>query len=42
MSKATLKRLLLLTATIVFAFVASAQKAMLVIHGGAGTITRDA
>jgi beta-aspartyl-peptidase (threonine type) len=35
-----LKRLLLLTATIVFAFVATAQKAMLVIHGGAGTITK--
>ncbi|HEX6640485.1 MAG TPA: isoaspartyl peptidase/L-asparaginase, partial [Thermoanaerobaculia bacterium] len=35
-----LKRLLLLTATIVFAFVAGAQKAMLVIHGGAGTITK--
>jgi beta-aspartyl-peptidase (threonine type) len=34
------KRLLLVTATIVFALGASAQKAMLVIHGGAGTITR--
>ena len=34
------KRLALVTATIVFASVATAQKAMLVIHGGAGTITR--
>jgi beta-aspartyl-peptidase (threonine type) len=35
------KRLILLTATIVFALAAGAQnKAMLVIHGGAGTITR--
>jgi beta-aspartyl-peptidase (threonine type) len=34
------KRLVLVTATIVFALGASAQKAMLVIHGGAGTITR--
>ena len=34
------KRSLLLTATIVIALGASAQKAMLVIHGGAGTITR--
>jgi beta-aspartyl-peptidase (threonine type) len=34
------KRLLIVTATIVFALGASAQKAMLVIHGGAGTITR--
>ncbi|MDP9191784.1 MAG: isoaspartyl peptidase/L-asparaginase [Acidobacteriota bacterium] len=33
-------RSLLLTATIVIALGASAQKAMLVIHGGAGTITR--
>jgi beta-aspartyl-peptidase (threonine type) len=33
-------RRLLLTATIVIALSASAQKAMLVIHGGAGTITR--
>lgn len=34
------KRLVLVTATIVFALHATAQKAMLVIHGGAGTITR--
>ncbi|HVE71566.1 MAG TPA: isoaspartyl peptidase/L-asparaginase [Thermoanaerobaculia bacterium] len=34
------KRLVLVTATFVFALAASAQKAMLVIHGGAGTITR--
>jgi beta-aspartyl-peptidase (threonine type) len=34
------KRLALVTATIVFALGATAQKAMLVIHGGAGTITR--
>ena len=34
------RRLALLTATIVFAFSLCAQKAMLVIHGGAGTITR--
>jgi L-asparaginase / beta-aspartyl-peptidase len=38
------KRLILVTATIVFALTAAvnamAQKAMLVIHGGAGTITR--
>lgn len=33
-------RLALVTATIVFALGATAQKAMLVIHGGAGTITR--
>jgi beta-aspartyl-peptidase (threonine type) len=33
-------RSLLLTATFVIALGASAQKAMLVIHGGAGTITR--
>lgn len=39
-----LRRLLLLTATIVFALVSSAEngkgKIMLVVHGGAGTITR--
>src|SRR5690349_15065799 len=40
MSKVTLKRLVLLTATIVFASAAFAQKAMLVIHGGADTITK--
>jgi beta-aspartyl-peptidase (threonine type) len=40
MSRSTFKRLALLTATIVFALGATAQKAMLVIHGGAGTITR--
>lgn len=34
------RRLALFTATIVFAFSLCAQKAMLVIHGGAGTITR--
>lgn len=34
------KRLLPVIATIVFALSATAQKAMLVIHGGAGTITR--
>jgi len=33
-------RLALVTATIVFAGAAFAQKAMLVLHGGAGTITR--
>ena len=33
-------RRILTTATIVFALQASAQKTMLVIHGGAGTITR--
>jgi beta-aspartyl-peptidase (threonine type) len=36
-----IRRLALLTATIVFALTAAAQKAMLVIHGGAGTITRS-
>jgi beta-aspartyl-peptidase (threonine type) len=34
------RRFLLATATIVFAFQMHAQKTMLVIHGGAGTITR--
>jgi beta-aspartyl-peptidase (threonine type) len=33
-------RFVFVTATIVFALTAAAQKAMLVIHGGAGTITR--
>ena len=35
------KTLVLLTATIVFAMPMAAQKTMLVIHGGAGTITRN-
>jgi L-asparaginase / beta-aspartyl-peptidase len=39
MSKATLKRLVLLTATFVFALSGLGQKAVVVIHGGAGTIT---
>ena len=38
--RAMFKRLALVIATIVFALGATAQKAMLVIHGGAGTITR--
>ena len=35
-----MRKTILLFATFVFAFSLSAQKAMLVIHGGAGTITR--
>jgi len=35
-----MRKTVLLTATFVFAFSLSAQKAMLVIHGGAGTIIR--
>jgi beta-aspartyl-peptidase (threonine type) len=35
-----MRKTILLLATFVFAFSLSAQKAMLVIHGGAGTITR--
>jgi len=35
-----MRKTVLLTATFVFAFSLSAQKAMLVIHGGAGTILR--
>jgi beta-aspartyl-peptidase (threonine type) len=35
-----MRKPILLIATFVFAFTLSAQKAMLVVHGGAGTITR--